>query len=339
MSDRPRIRTTPEDFVVEEIPLYAASGKGEHTYLHVEKRGRTTEEVARLLAEACGVRPRDVGYAGRKDRHAVTRQWFSLPGVDPRLVRRLVFEGVRVLEATRHKNKLRTGHLRGNRFELVVRGVTGELLATMRERAACLSAHGLPNRFGAQRFGREGANVGRGAALLRGERVPDAGDKRAQRFLLSALQSAVFNDVLAARPGPLDRLELGDVAVLHKSGGLFPVEDLAREQPRADRLEISPTGPIFGNRMLAAAGAPAEREREVFERWELPDPDDLGSAAGIRLRGGRRPLRVRPEGLEVRSEGDDAARVEVTLPPGSYATVLLEELVGDFDERPAPRVS
>jgi len=339
MSDRPRIREMPEDFVVEEIPLYPASGAGEHTYLKIEKRLRTSDEVARLLARAADIRPRDVGYAGNKDRNAVTRQWYSVPGLDPRRAARLEFPGVRVLEVSRHKNKLRTGHLKGNRFELRVRGVAREQLAGIEARARELSDRGMPNRYGTQRFGRDGGNVEQGAALLRGDELAGSGDKRARRFLLSALQSAVFNDVLAERPGELGSVEIGDVATLSASGGMFLVEDLAREQPRADRFEISATGPIFGTRMLEAAGVVLERERAVFQRWNLPALSELVPPRGVRLHGARRALRVRLGGLQVRPGGDDDIRVFVTLPPGSYATVLLEELVGDFDDQSAPAVS
>jgi tRNA pseudouridine13 synthase len=339
MSDLPRIREFPEDFVVDEVPLYAPCGSGEHTYVRVEKRLRTTEEIARLLARVADVRPRDVGYAGRKDRNAVTRQWFSVPGLDPGKALALEFPGARVLEATRHRNKLRTGHLEANRFELLVRGVSSELLQMAQARAATLATSGMPNRFGVQRFGRDGDNAKHGSALLRGEPLRGVGDRRARRFLLSALQSAVFNDVLAERPIGLDVVELGDVAMLHSSGGMFLVEDLERETPRVEAFEISPTGPIFGTRMLVAAGAVLARETSVLERWELRDLSTLQPPPGIRLRGARRPLRARLADLSLSATGSDSLSIEVTLPPGSYATVLLEELLGDFDDRPVPAVS
>jgi len=335
MTERPRISESPEDFVVEELPLYPCSGEGEHTFLWVEKRQRTTEEVARALAREADVRPRDVGYAGRKDRNAVTRQWFSVPALDPAEALTLDRPGFRVLDAARHRNKLRTGHLAGNRFVLRVRGVPAPLAAQAVERAAELSAEGMPNRFGDQRFGRDGGNLELARAILRGEPARKAGDRRGRRFMLSALQSAVFNEVLASRPTPLSTLEVGDVACLHESGGMFLVEDCAAEAARAEIFEISPTGPIFGTHMLSAEGAPGAREREVLERWELGE-GRIQLPRGIRLRGGRRPLRVRPVGLHLSAEGDEVTRVEVTLPPGSYVTVLVEEMFGACDRgRPA----
>ena len=315
---------TPEDFRVDEIPLYPTSGAGEHTFLRVEKRLRSTDEVARDLARAAGVRPRDVGYAGRKDRRGVTTQWFSVPGLAPDRALDLELPGARVLAADRHPHKLRTGHLRGNRFRIAVRDAGPGGFARARSGLDRLARHGMPNRYGGQRFGRDGANALRGARLLRGE--GGSADRRTARFLISALQSEVFNRVLAARETPLDRLECGDVAVVHASGGLFLVEDLAREDPRAAAFEISATGPIFGTRVQSPGGPVADRERAVLAACGV-DPTGLQPPRGIRLRGARRPLRVQPIDTAV-ERADDAIVLGFTLPAGSFATVLLEEILG-----------
>jgi tRNA pseudouridine13 synthase len=322
-------RFAPEDFVVEEIAAYAPSGSGGHTFVRVEKRGRTTESLARELARAAGVRPGDVGYAGRKDRHAITTQWFSVPGLDPLLARGLALEDARVLEAAAHPHKLRTGHLRGNRFTVTLHGVDAAGAAAANARMAELERRGMPNRFGEQRFGREGDNAERGLRLLRGElRLRD---RREARFLLSALQAAVFNEALRLRELPLDALEAGDVAVVHESGGLFLVEDPAREAPRAVAFEISATGPIFGTRAgrrdPAPAGAPAAREARAAAGFGLDPAAVPAPPRGLRLPGGRRALRARPETASAGLEGD-RLRLVFELPPGSYATVLLEELAG-----------
>jgi len=316
--------TAPEDFVVDEIPLYAPSGEGGHTFVRVEKRFATTEEIARSLARAAGVAPRDVGYAGRKDRFAVTRQWLSVPGLDPEVATALDLPNARVLEAVRHPHKLRTGHLRGNAFELVVRDVEPAAIERVRARLDAFVRRGFPNRFGAQRFGRDGDNAARGAALLAGrERVRD---RRAARFLVSALQSAVFNEALARRTLPLDALELGDVARVEASGGLFVVEDLGREAPRAVDFEISATGPIFGTREIAPTGAPAERERAALAACGI-DPDaPLAAPPGVPLRGARRALRARVEASRIDATAA-GLRLCFTLGAGSYATVLVEELL------------
>lgn len=328
-----RIRETPEDFVVEEILKYEPSGEGDHTFLFVEKRLHTTEDVAKLLALEAGVQPREVGYAGRKDRVAVTRQWFSVPGLAAARALELSIEGVRVLEAVPHRHKLRTGQLRGNRFEIRVRGA--DAAATLRARSGLESVRqfGMVNRFGSQRFGRSGDNAARGLALLRGEVRPSKrrGGGRAQRFLVSALQAQVFNEVLRTRPLPLDRLECGDVAVVVASGGLFVVEDEARENERVADFEISPTGPIFGRKVTVPSGAPAAREAEVLAAVGVPPLEELKLPRGLSLRGARRPLRVQVEDLEMTGGDTDVLTFRFKLPAGSYATVFLEELLGPLD--------
>ena len=197
----------------------------------------------------------------------------------------------------------------------------------------------MPNRFGPQRFGWDGGNLEQARRLLRGEKI--GADRRHARFLLSALQAAVFNAVLSARPLPLAGLEPGDVAVVHASGGLFRVEDAEREAPRAAAFEISATGPIFGTRVLTPSGAAAERERAAFAALGI-DPETLRPPPGIRLRGARRALRVRLEAADAVAEGD-ALRLRFTLPAGSYASVALEELFGPHagsdDTRPAAALS
>jgi tRNA pseudouridine13 synthase len=323
-----RIRTEPEDFRVEELPLYPPSGEGEHTFVRVEKRLVTTEEVASALARAAGVGARDVGYAGRKDRLAVATQWLSVPRLDPQRALDLRLEGVRVLEATLHGHKLRTGQLRGNRFEIAVRGVDDEAREAARAKLAEIGRVGMANVFGSQRFGRAGRNVEMGARLLRGEIV--LRDRRKARFAISALQSAVFNDVLAARPTGIGEFELGDIAVLHGSGGQFLIEDVEREQPRAAAFEISPTGPIFGNRVIEPAGEVALREKAALELRGIC-LTDLRPPSGIRLRGARRTLRVRPDNARMR-DFPGGFWLEFELPPGSYATVLIQAVLGEEPE-------
>lgn len=322
-----RLRQSPEDFRVDENALYPPSGEGEHTFVRVEKRLRTTEAVARDLARAAGARPRDVGYAGRKDRVAVTTQWFSVPGLDPERARSLELPGARVLEAARHPHKLRTGQLRGNRFALCIHGVDPESLARARERAVEIGARGFPNRYGPQRFGRQRDNAERARRWHAGElRLRD---RRERRFLVSAWQAEVFNAVLDARPLPLDELEVGDLAMRHDSGAVFAVEDPGELRERLARFEISPSGPIFGPRMTWPGGAVGERERALMREQGL-DPDAL-RLEGVRARGARRALRVRPEELRVEAEGE-RVRLEFVLPAGSYATVLVGELFGEWSD-------
>jgi tRNA pseudouridine13 synthase len=322
---RPRIRSIPEDFRVEEIPLYPPSGEGEHTFVLIEKRMRTSEEIARMLAREAGVSPRDVGYAGRKDRAAVTRQWYSLPAIDPEHVSGIELVDAHIVEAVRHRHKLRTGHLRGNRFEIRVRGVDEAGARLADDRLSELEAVGMPNRFGPQRFGRAGDNPARAMAILGGAKPPK--NRRDTRFLFSALQAKVFNDVLAARPLALDHLEKGDLAMKCDSGGVFLVEDPELENPRAQAFEISPTGPIFGTKMTKPEGDPARREAEALMKAGWSDQHMQQLPRGVRLPGARRALRVQPQSLSLSHDSGDAI-LRFELPAGSFATVLLEELFG-----------
>jgi tRNA pseudouridine13 synthase len=272
------------------------------------------------------VSARDVGYAGRKDRHAITRQWFSLPEIDPERALEFGIDDVRVLEAARHEHKLKTGHLRANRFEIVLRG-SGVPIERIEERAAELVRRGMPNRYGSQRFGRDGDNADRARAMLESGRAPR--DRRAGRFLISALQSEVFNAVLDERIETYDSVVLGDLARVEESGGLFWVDDLERESQRAADFEISATGPIFGTRARAPRDEAGLIEQRVFERFGVSSPAALRLPRGIRARGGRRPLRVRPTDLQVAVLGTDSGiSIGCELPSGSYVTVLIECLVG-----------
>jgi tRNA pseudouridine13 synthase len=326
-----RMPETPEDFRVDEVALYPPSGEGGHTFLRIEKRGRTTEEAVREVARQSGSRPRDIGYAGRKDKRAITTQWISVPDLDPERALAIEADGVRVLEAARHPHKLRTGHLAHNRFDLVIREVDDATYAGAVATLDAFALRGMPNRFGGQRFGRDGDNAAQGRAILAGEHAPR--DRRKARFLVSALQSAVFNQVLSAR-ARIDRLETGDVAVVHESGGQFVVESSEIEGPRAERFEISPTGPIFGTKVIQPAGAVAEREQAALEAFGIP-VEGLRPPRGISLRGARRALRVRPDDACILREGD-AVRIRFSLRPGSYATVLLEELFPVFPDDSGP---
>jgi tRNA pseudouridine13 synthase len=325
---------SPETFVVEEIAAYAPSGEGEHTFLWVEKRGLTTMDAARRLARLLDVDARDIGYAGLKDRNAVTRQWLSVPRVDPERARAIAEPDLVVLEASRHGNKLRTGHLRGNRFEVVVT-LKGLSTTDVQRRLNALATGGVPNRFGEQRFGAGGDNAAAGLAILRGERRER--DHRLRKLLLSAAQSAVFNRALelrAAEAEGLRTVRAGDVLQKIASGGLFVTEDLDVDQRRVDAGELAITGPLPGGRekepppgtparaledaALAAAGA----TREDFAR------------AGRDLPGARRPYLVpltlgeppvQPEPVAPSPE-EVAVRLRFSLPAGSYATVLVQAL-------------
>src|SRR5690606_23975118 len=298
---------------------------GTHLYLWVEKEGRDTMEVVRELAKATGVPEKEIGYAGLKDRHARTRQYLSVPASAEAALEAFGCSGVRVLSRTLHTNKLRSGHLRGNRFTLVVRDVkdVGALEAAFDQ----LVAVGLPNAFGDQRFGRHGDNALMGWKLLMGERLPRRPDRFQRKLFLSALQSELFNRMLAERlrSGELARALPGDVLRKEDSGGLFVSGDPLVDQPRVEAFEVSPTGPIFGPKMRAPSHAVAERERALLETVGLT-PGHFQRGRG-ETEGTRRPYRVQvaDAGIEKLSAAD--LRLTFSLPSGSYATELLRELL------------
>lgn len=318
---------------MEEIPAYLPQGSGPHLWLLVEKTGRTTREVLRELARALGVPERDAGYAGMKDKAAVSSQWLSFPAPGEPDPASLAGEGFRVLRVSRHGNKLRLGHSRGNRFAIAVRG--GDA-GRARACAAALAARGMPNFFGSQRFGVEGRNAALGKAILRGSDDPEARRAGRDRFLrrlcISAWQSELFNLWLAERlaDGLFDRALAGDVMKKLDSGGIFVCQDPAADGARVSAFEISPAGPIFGHRMREAEGPAREREERLLAASGVGAADlrrGGGEAEGTR-RAGR--LRVSAE-VEALPDGY-LARFE--LPAGSYATVLLGELTGGEEALP-----
>jgi tRNA pseudouridine13 synthase len=320
------VKASPEDFRVDEVPAYPPQGAGPHLWLRVEKRDRTTRDVVRALARALGVPEREAGYAGLKDRAAVTTQWLSFPVARDPDPASLAGDGYRVLEASRHQNKLRTGHLRGNVFAAVVRG--GDL-ARARACADALAARGLANFFGAQRFGAEGKNADLGRALLLGrgddpEVRRAARDRFLRRLVLSAWQSRLFNAWLAERlqDGLFAAALQGDVLKKLDSGGLFICEDPAVDGPRVARFEVSPAGPMFGHKLRPAEGEALRREERLLAAEGIGPAELLrggGETEGTR-RAGRLPIAVALEPVE----GGYRARFE--LPRGSYATVVLGEL-------------
>ena len=321
-----RLRAAPEDFLVRELPLYLPSGQGSHAYARVEKVGWTTRDLQRTLVDA-GVPVAQIGVAGLKDKIARTEQWLSVPRRHEAVAWAALdaLEGVRVLETSRHVNKLAVGHLRGNAFRIRVRGATPDAAERVRAVAARLAAIGVPNYFGPQRFGRHGHNAIDGWKLVRGERVP--GDQRLKRFFMSALQSQLFNLGLAdrIRDGLYRSVVEGDWARKHDTGGTFAVVDPAVEGPRAEALEISATLPLYGKKVRPSPAVAGEREARVLEalglRWT-----DL-----VRRHGDRRLTRI--AGVAVEVDGSEAVGegvelwLDFELPKGSYATTLLRELM------------
>lgn len=317
-------RVSEEDFFVEELPLYEPQGTGEHLYLTIEKRGRTTQEVVREVAAALSARERDAGTAGLKDKRAVTVQRVSVltrATVDEALL--LHGQGFKVLAAARHNNKLRPGHLRGNRFRIVVRGVTAEGLSRAQAVLELLARTGAANLFGPQRFGKREDNAALGRAILL--RETQVRDRFLRRMALSALQSELFNRCLSARvaDGLFNAAIDGDVLRKRDSGGIFV--GAAADTPRVISQEVDPAGPLPGHSIFAAQGDALAREESVLREAEV----DSGwfKAGGDEMRGARRPYRIPVLDAAVEALPDCALALRFDLPKGSYALCVLREVM------------
>lgn len=320
------LRTEPQDFIVEEQPTYLPSGSGTHLYLHLQKTGHTTAHVARELSLQLGVKAKDLGIAGLKDRHAVTRQWISVPAKFEERLADFQFEGVEILETARHTNKLGIGHLRGNRFTVRVRGAPNTA-AQAQATLTALMHSGIPNYFGPQRFGLGGLNAEEGLRVLRGE--SSLRDPQVRRFLSSSVQSAVFNRLVSLRleRGAFDQLLSGDMAKKHDTGGVFLVEDAAAESPRAERGEVSATGTLFGRKTKPLTLDAGMLEAEVLAEFGLT-PEVFSSR-----KGDRRLIRIFMQDASL-TEQEDGYTVSFALPKGSFATSVLRELMKNDVDAP-----
>lgn len=399
------IKERPEDFLVEEIPAYQPTGTGEHIYLFVQKRNLSTLEMVRVLATHFSVRPDAIGYAGLKDKVAITRQLVSIhvPGRKAEDYPMVTHDRISVLWADLHANKLRRGHLAGNRFSVRIRGTEAVRVREAKAVLDRLAAAGVPNRVGEQRFGFLQNNHLIGAAIIKGDydnalRLllnpdPDHPDSYAESraafaradykaalialprsaraeeaalralirgqnpegaikaidgaqrsFFISAFQSAVFNAVLDRRvvEGALATLRAGDLAFKHDNRAVFAVDDAVLAEPataeRLRRFDISPSGPMWGGLMLRAKGVTDEQEVAALEAAgvTVDDLKQFDARSRVAMDGQRRPLRVRVIDPEVEGGMDEHGqyvRCAFELPRGSFATVVLREVIKPRDVR------
>jgi tRNA pseudouridine13 synthase len=323
------LRTVDDDFVVDEEIPYAASGAGDHVFVRIEKRGMTTRHAVIAIARALGIADRDIGVAGMKDRHAVTRQWLSLPPpITPEAALALAITDIAILEATRHNHKLRTGHVRANAFRLRVRdAVPGAKDRATQILARLVESPGAPNWYGEQRFGREGDNAQKGRELLSGERKPGR-DRKLDRLFVSALQSELFNAWLVARmaDGLYRDVVAGDL--LHKTtGGMFTSDDPATDTQRLRAGELVLTGPMFGVDMRRPPeGTPAaEREEAILAAAGL-SRDSFGAVRKL-AEGTRRDATIHVRDASVTDAGPSTVEIAFALPGGAYATAVMRELM------------
>lgn len=340
-----RLRALPEHFVVEEIPLYEPADEGQHLYVNITKIEMTTKAVQKGLCRLFGLREADVGFAGMKDKAARTTQTFSLSVghpdanfVDAAAARIEDELGVTVNWVRLHKNKLKLGHLLGNRFHIVISDLSqsSDLAAQAAQDVANrLIADGMPNYFGPQRFGADGKNVEKGLAVL--QRKNYVKDRWLRRFLVSAYQSYLCNLYLADRveSGFFRRLLTGDVAKKYETGGMFEVEDIDVEQPRYGAHEISFTAPIFGSKMRMASAEAGELEERVLAESSIT----IEHFRKAKADGTRRLGRLLAPDLKI-STMDENLVVDFSLTKGAFATTILREIMksdmantADSDER------
>jgi tRNA pseudouridine13 synthase len=320
-----KIKSVPEDFEVEEVPAYPPSGQGDFLYLWIEKRDMGAQYFARQVAQRLGVQVGEVGSAGLKDRRAVTRQMISVPATVEANLSSLDGDGLRVLSVHRHSNKLKPGHLHGNRFRILVRDVEPSAAERLPPIVDRLRQLGLPNFYGPQRFGRAGETAHMGLALLHGEKVRSR-NPFLRKLALSAGQSVLFNAYLARRlsDGLLRTVLAGDVMAKWPFGGMFVADDVAVEQARFDSRETVHAGPMFGRKTFPSQADAAVREAVVLAEAGLTVASLRGF--GKLLQGTRRHNLIYLDDLTATVEAD-GVRISVTLPAGSYATVLLREFL------------
>ncbi len=319
------LKVIPDDFAVCEMPAYEPSGDGEHMILEIAKRGITTLAAINELAQKLGTAPEEIGYAGMKDRHAVTVQRVSVPATAD--LGKLSGMSFAVKALGLHSGKIKRGHLRGNSFAIRIRGAAADWKQRTADMLAILNERGLPNFYGPQRFGRMGTNARDGERAIRQGFM--RGPKWKRKLMISAFQSLLFNKWLEKRmaDGLFATALKGDVFGRLPEGGVFLSMDPSAEQPRLDAFEISPMGPIFGHKMMKTKDEAAAREEEILASTatdELPaiTPDELKK---MKAQGSRRRCRLNPEITIDEIDGDPLFRFE--LPAGSYATVLLGEFM------------
>ncbi|QFU23841.1 tRNA pseudouridine(13) synthase TruD [Shewanella eurypsychrophilus] len=320
------LRTNNSDFIVQEILPFGPTGEGEHHLLHIRKEGLNTADVAKILSGFAHVHPKEVTYAGQKDKNAITEQWFGvrIPGKETPEWSSLNNEELTVLSSHRHGKKLRIGALAGNRFTLTLRNLTDmdDVLA----RLALIKETGVPNYFGEQRFGHDGKNLIFGRQMFTGRKVKD---RKKRSMYLSAVRSYLFNYVTSARLAKHGLAKLdGDSVLLAGSRSYFVAEKWDAELlKRLDEKDIQLSAPMWGRGSILPQGEAADFENLALSEFEL-DRDGLEHAG---LDQERRPLLLEPQHLTYQQEGEDVIVLKFALPSGSFATSVLRELF-DYED-------
>ncbi|MDY0134448.1 MAG: tRNA pseudouridine(13) synthase TruD [Atribacterota bacterium] len=335
-------RQTPRDFVVEEIPLYEFSNDGEHLILHIRKKELSTIELVEIIAKYLDIHPKEIGYAGLKDKHAMTKQYISIHKKHEEMMDAFTHENIKILSKTYHDNKIRIGHLKGNRFFIKLKKVMPSAATKIDEALKAIKIYGMPNFYGYQRFGNDGDNYIIGEKIAKGERKER--NVKLKKLLISAYQSHLFNkwlnkrlqinslvesfsvseleSVLEIPKEELEKLKAqkhpfkiisGDLMEHYPHGRLFEFEGTKHDFERFETRDISVTGLLSGKKVKLAQGIAGKIEKEFF--------DAIGED------GARRYAWIYPTEIEGKYHAEDAQyELHFSLPKGSYATVFLEEI-------------
>ena len=321
-----RLKAVPADFQVFECMHVTPEGEGEHLWLELEKTGWNTEDVAMWLAKSAGVHRLSVGYSGLKDKHAVTRQWFSLhlPGkADPDFDWP---QGITLIQSGRHRRKLNRGTHRANRFVIRATDLRGDM-EQLDLRLAAIIAEGIPNYFGEQRFGRGAGNLVRGREWLTGGEAPRK--KSLRSIWLSAVRSDLFNQVLAERVsrGVWNRILKGDILQPEGSRGLFCADDDADAAARVIGGEVHPTAPMPGVAGMASSGPCREMEAQILAPSQAVIDGLCREGVDEIRRATRLPVQDLQWSLQQEREGENSLELAFKLPAGAFATTVMAELV------------
>ena len=325
------IKTAPSDFQVEEVPAYPFQGNGEHLFVLIEKNRISTHQVIMHIRQILHLSPKQIGYAGRKDALAVSRQWLSLHSREELPIHRVENEYIRILETTRHKNKLRIGHLSGNKFKIVVRNIQKHFDPV--PITSLMNTKGFPNYYGNQRLGENFKNARRGQCLVAESKSRKIKGNKSL-LDLNAFQSALFNELIALRlllTGSLHKTLVGDLAQIHKNHAVFQITDNNADSSaiRCIEGEISPSAPLFGHAKPLASLVPGKWERKLLELQGMGTQAPYGLTDALPIPGERRPVREFPRDLHIglvdRPEGK-SLNLSFELPRGVFATSLLREI-------------
>lgn len=323
------LKASPEDFVVTEDLGFGPDGDGEHLLVRILKKGCNTRVVADALAKFLKVHAREVSFAGQKDKHAVAEQWFCvrLPGKEMPDLSGFTPEGCQVLEYARHRRKLRTGALKGNRFTLVLRDVTHK--DETDRRLESIARGGVPNYFGAQRFGLGGSNLSQARHWAQSDRP--VRDRSKRSFWLSAARSALFNKIVSERlkKARFNQVVDGDVLQLAGRGSWFVAEgaELDKLQSRVDTGELAITAALPGSGEWGT-----QHQAQAFEHQALADEPDLQALlVREKVEAARRAMLLYPQNLTWSWWDDVTLELNFWLPAGSFATSVVREIMNTDD--------